>query len=215
MKIQFWLATAALVAALPAAAVAQGPAAPATPRTAPGAGAAGGPADGKIAVIDTSVFIEKIQELRTRADSVNKKYEPRYKEMQAMQAQMKQLDGDIRSQAGVAAPDKIRTMQDQLQTLQTNYKRRGEDLQGEYNKELNTTLEPIQAKLTEFVKGYATKRNIVLILDLPNSAQAGTIAFLNPAIDVTDEFIAEYNKAYPVPGFTAAPVTPARPGGGR
>lgn len=212
MKTRNWLATVALVAALPAAAVAQGPAAPTTPRTTPGTGPVGGPADGKVAVLDTSVFVEKIQELRSRAESVNKKYEPRYKEMEAMQAQMKQLDTDIRNQQGVAAPDKLRTMAEQLQTLQTNYKRRGEDLQAEYNKELNTTLQPIQAKLGEFVKDYAAKRNIVLILDLPGAAQAGTIAYLNPAIDVTDEFISEYNKAHPVPG-AAAPAP--RPGGGR
>lgn len=212
MKMRNWLATAVLVAALPAAAMAQGPAAPATPRTTPGAGAAGGPADGKVAVINTAVFVEKIQELRTRAEAVNKKYEPRQKEMEAMQAQMKQLNDDLVKQRDVAAPDKLRTMQEQLLTLQTTYKRRGEDLQSEYNKELSTALEPIQAKLGEFVKDYATKRNIVLILDLPGAAQAGTIAYLNPSIDVTDDFIAEYNRAHPVPG--AAPVAP-KPGGGR
>jgi hypothetical protein len=74
------------------------------------------------------------------------------------------------------------------------------------------SLQPVQQKLQDFVRDYAAKRNIVLILDLPGSYQAGIIGYFNQAIDITDDFIAEYNKANPVPGAAAAP---ARPAGGR
>src|SRR6185369_3394724 len=74
MKTRLWLAAAVLAATVPTIAMAQGPAAPTAPRPAAGAGATGAPADGKIAVINTSVFGEKILELKTKADVVNKKY---------------------------------------------------------------------------------------------------------------------------------------------
>lgn len=208
MNRRNWFATAVLLATLPISALAQ--AAPAAPR--PAAGAASAPVDGKVAVIDTSQFGEKIFELRSKADVVNKKYEPRFKELEAMRTQMETLQSDIQKQQGVAAQDRLQTMRDQLQQLSTNYKRRGEDLQAEYNREAETAIRPVRDKLRDFVSAYASKRNIVLILDLPGSSQAGTIAYLNPAIDITDDFIAEYNRANPVPGATAAP---ARPAGGR
>ena len=211
MNTRNWFAMAVLVAALTGPAYAQtgGATAPTAPRT---GGATTALADGKVAVIDTSQFAEKILELRSKADTVNKKYEARFKELEGMKQQMDTLQADIQRQQSVAAPDKLRTMQEQYQTIATNFKRRGEDLQNEYNREAETAIRPVRDKLRDFVRDYATKRNIVLILDLPGSSQAGTIAYLNPAIDVTDDFIGEYNRANPVPGATAAP---ARPAGGR
>jgi hypothetical protein len=96
--------------------------------------------------------------------------------------------------------------------MQKRYQRTGEDLQVEVQKESDTALGPIRQKLAEFVKGYATQRNIILILDKSAAFQSGTIAYVADAIDVTDDFIAEYNKANPVPGATASPAG-ARPGG--
>jgi Skp family chaperone for outer membrane proteins len=211
MNTRNWFAMAVLVAALSGSAYAQqgGATAPTAPRP---SGATAALADGKIAVIDTSQFADKILELRSKADTVNKKYEARFKELEQMKTQMDTLQADIQRQQSVAAPDKLRTMQEQYQTIATNFKRRGEDLQNEYNREAETAIRPVRDKLRDFVRDYAAKRNIVLILDLPGSSQAGTIAYLNPAIDVTDDFIGEYNRANPVPGATAAP---ARPAGGR
>jgi Skp family chaperone for outer membrane proteins len=183
--------------------------APTAPRQTP-AGATGSPAEGKVAVIDTGQFGDKILELRTKADTVNKKYEPRFKELETMQTQITTLNSDIQKQQGVATADKLRQMQEQLVVLQTNYKRRGEDLQREYNKEAETSIGPVSDKLRDFVKDYASKRNIVLIIDLRGASQAGLIGYFNTAIDVTDDFIAEYNKANPVPGAAAA----ARPAAG-
>jgi Skp family chaperone for outer membrane proteins len=129
-----------------------------------------------------------------------------------MKGQMDALGEDIKKQAQVAAPDKLQTMRDQYTQMQTTLKRKSEDLQSEYNKEAETAINPVRAKLEDFVKDYASKRNIVLILDLPGSYQSGIIGYFTPTIDITEDFCTEYNKSNPVPG--AAPA-PARPGGGR
>lgn len=209
MNTRNWFATAALVAALSTTVFAQGGAtAPTAPRPT-GQGTAGAPVDGKIAVIDTSQFAEKILELRAKADTVNKKYEPRFKELEAMKNQMDTLTADIQRKQGVAANDQLQTMRDQLQQLQTTFKRRGEDLQNEYNREAEVAIRPVREKLRDFVRDYAGKRNIVLILDLPGASQAGLIGYVNQAINITDDFIGEYNRANPVPGAAAAPARPA------
>ncbi|HQR37611.1 MAG TPA: OmpH family outer membrane protein [Blastocatellia bacterium] len=212
MNIRIWLAGAVLLATIPTIALAQGPVSPTAPRAGAGTGTAGAPPDGKVAVINTSVFGEKILELKAKADVVNKKYEPRFKELETMKGQMDALGEDIKKQASVAAPDKLQTMRDQYTQMQTTLKRKGEDLQAEYNKEAEVAINPVRQKLEDFVKDYATKRNIVLILDLPGSYQSGIIGYFNATIDITDDFCSEYNRSNPVPGAAAAP---ARPGGGR
>lgn len=209
MKVRYWLAAAALVATAQTAAMAQGPTAPAAPRTSSAAAVA----DGKIAVVNSSVFTERILELRTKIEVVNKKYEARFKELETMRTQIETLGADINKQRGVATAEKLQQMSDQLNQMQTTFKRRGEDLQAEYNKELGAAVKPVNDKLSDFVKNYATQRGIILILDLVSLAESRSIVWMNPGLDVTDDFIAEYNKANPVPG--AASPTAGRPGGGR
>jgi Skp family chaperone for outer membrane proteins len=211
MKTRLWLVAAVLAATVPTIAMAQGPAAPTAPRANPGAGAAA-PVDGKIAVINTGAFADKILELKAKADTVNKQYEPRFKTLQTMKQQIDTLEADIRKQQNVVAQDVLQKMQDQYVQLTTQYKRQGEDLQAEYNKAAQTSLQPVQQKLQDFVRDYSAKRNIVLILDLPGSYQAGIIGYFNQAIDITDDFIAEYNKANPVPGAAPAAARPASGG---
>ena len=212
MKTRHWIAAAVLAATVPMIASAQGPAAPTAPRPNTGAGAAGAPVDGKIAVINTQAFADKILELKSKAETVNKQYEPRFKALQAKKTQIDTLEAEIRKQTNVISADALAKLTDQYTQLATQYKREGEDLQAEYNRAAQTSLQPVQQKLQDFVRDYSAKRNIVLILDLPGSYQAGIIGYFNQAIDITDDFIAEYNKANPVPG--AAPA-PARPAGGR
>ena len=211
MKTRLWLVAAVLAATVPTIAMAQGPAAPTAPRANPAAGAAA-PVDGKIAVINTGAFADKILELKAKADTVNTKFEPRFKALQAKKTQIDTLEAEIKKQASLLAQDKLQQMQDQYVQLTTQYKREGEDLQAEYNKAAQSSLQPVQQKLQDFVRDYSAKRNIVLILDLPGSYQAGIIGYFNQAIDITDDFIAEYNKANPVPGAAAGSARPA-PGG--
>ena len=117
MKTRLWLAAAVLAATVPTIATAQGPAAPTAPRPAAGAGATGAPADGKIAVINTSVFGEKILELKSKADVVNKKYEQQFRELEAMKKQISDLETNIKAQGPTLTQDALQKMQEQYTTL--------------------------------------------------------------------------------------------------
>jgi hypothetical protein len=50
-----------------------------------------------------------------------------------------------------------------------------------------------------------------MLFDLANALQSGTIVWLDRRIDITEDFIAEYNKANPVPGAAPAPAAAAPP----
>ena len=75
----------------------------------------------------------------------------------------------------------------------------------------------VTAKLGDFLEAYAARNNNVLILNAAVAYSSGTLAYATQAIDITDDFIAEYNKANPVPGASAparsANTGPARPKG--
>jgi hypothetical protein len=97
-------------------------------------------------------------------------------------------------------------MADQYADMQKIYKRSAEDLQNEINRDVEVSLAPVQKKLSDFLEAYANRNNIVLILNVAVAYQSGALAYATQAIDITDDFIAEYNKANPVPGAAAAPA---------
>ncbi|HJQ69125.1 MAG TPA: OmpH family outer membrane protein [Blastocatellia bacterium] len=196
VKIKFAAFAVTLVAAFALTASAQQPASP--------AGVTSLLPDGKIAVINTQAFPEQISELRQKYEQVNNQFKDRYERLKALDTQLKQMETDIQTKGSAMAPDKLRELQDNFQTQKTRGSRDYEDLRADVNKAIGTTTKPVWDKISQFMNNYASQRNIVLILDLPGAAQAGSLAYVSPGSDVTADFIAEYNKANPVAGAPAA-----------
>jgi outer membrane protein len=163
--------------------------------------------EGKIAVVNTQAFPAGIGELKQKYDQVDKQYQARYQQLQTVETQLKQMESDIQVKCPQLTPDKCQELQNNYQDLKKRGTRDYEDLKGEYDRTIDTATKPIRDKLYQFLNNYATQRNIVLVINLAGAAQTGTLAYWNPGADITDDFIAEYNKANPVAGG-AAPATP-------
>ena len=101
-------------------------------------------------------------------------------------------------------------LQDDYERLKKTAQRDYEDAKADYDRTVDTTTKPVRDKLYQFLQGYASQRGIVRIFNLAGAAQVGAIAYWSPGADITDDFIAEYNKANPVAGAAAA-APPAAP----
>jgi Skp family chaperone for outer membrane proteins len=162
--------------------------------------------DGKVAVVNTQAFPGGIGELKQKYDQVDKQFQPRYQQLQTVENQLKQMESDIQTKCPQLTPDKCQELQNSYQRLKTQGTRDYEDLKAEYEKAVETSTKPVRDKLYQFLNNYATQRSIILVMNLAGAAQSGTIAYWNPATDITEDFISEYNKANPVPG--APPAAP-------
>ena len=165
--------------------------------------------DGKVAVVNTQAFPGGIGELKQKYEAVDKQFQPRYQQLQTLENQLKQLETDIKVKCPQLTADKCQEMQDQYQQLKTKGTRDYEDLKSEYDRTIDTATKPIRDKLYQFLNNYASQRGVVLVINLAGAAQSGSLAYWNPGMDITDDFIGEYNKANPVPG--AAPASPSSP----
>ncbi len=192
LKIKFAAFAVTLVAAFALTASAQQPASP--------AGVTSLLPDGKIAVINTQAFPEQISELRQKYEQVNNQFKDRYEKLKTLDTQLKQMETDIQTKGSAMAPEKVREMQVNFEDMKKRGSRDYEDLRADVNKAIGTSTKPIWDKIGQFMNNYAAQRNIVLILDLPGAAQAGSLAYVSPGSDVTADFITEYNKANPVAG---------------
>lgn len=164
--------------------------------------------EGKIAVVNTQAFPAGIGELKQKYDQVDKQYQPRYQQLQTVETQLKQMENDIQVKCPQLTPDKCQELQVNYQELKKRGTRDYEDLKSEYDRTIDTATKPIRDKLYQFLNNYAGQRNIVLVINLAGAAQTGTLAYWNPGTDITDDFIAEYNKANPVAGGAPA-IQPA------
>ena len=166
--------------------------------------------DGRIAVVNSQAFAGGIGELKQKYEQVDKGFQARYQQLQAVENQLKQMENDIQVKGPTLAPDKFQELQNTYNDLKKKGTRDYEDLKGEYDRTIDTATKPIRDKLYQFLNNYASQRGVVLVINLAGAAQSGSLAYWNPGIDITDDFIGEYNKANPVPGGTPAPA-PTKP----
>lgn len=203
LKLQFLSLTLLLIGV---SALAQQPAAT-PPKPAPG------PAllpKGKVAVINTQIFQDQVEEFKAKVDQLNRQFEPRVKEVQSLADKINALETTIKSQSGVLTPARVAEMTENLESMKREYQRKGEDLQAEAGRTRDKAFEPITGKLTKFAEDYTAKRGIVMLVDISNAVQSGTVLWYDPRTDVTQDFVNAYNKANPM---TTAPAAkpPAKP----
>src|SRR5215472_8194023 len=163
-----------------------------------------GVAKGKIAVINTGILQEQIGEYKARIDGLNRQFEPRVREVQGLIDKINALETTIKTQSGVLTPARLAEMNEQLEQMKRDQKRKQEDLEADGERAQAQTLAPIKEKLNKFLQEYTAKRGITLIWDLGNAVQANAMVWYDQRADVTQDFIREYNKANPVPGAPAA-----------
>src|SRR6185369_7406327 len=94
-----------------------------------------------------------------------------------------QQEADITAQ-GQNKQRRLKYLQDDLQTDSTNYR--------------NDVLSKSSQKMNDVVKKLAEEKGVDLIID------TSTTLYFKPALDLTNDAIAAYDKAYPVTGAPPA-----------
>ena len=175
------------------------------------------PGAGKIGWLNTSAFADEkagITKYLGALKQIESEMKPRVTELQALQARLKAISDDLsKMQSNPAIPvdqKAFAAKQDEGQRLQ----REGEFKKKEYDaaveKRSSEVLGPITKDILAAVQDYAKNKGYAVILDIATLDQARAILAIDPAADITKDFIVFYNAR---PGTTAATnsTTPAKP----
>ena len=175
------------------------PARPAAGGAAPAAAtqAGGLGAEGKVAYINTAQFRVGINELKVRLDALNGEFEPKKKEIQALEEEVNNLKNKIQSQGSTVSVQVRNQWVEDATEKEKILKRRAEDYEALGQKRLGEVSQPVYEKVGKFLEQYCTQRGIVLVLEGGAAQQAGVLIFAAPATDITEDFIKEYNKVNP------------------
>jgi len=165
--------------------------------TQPAASQAGGPIpDSKIAVIYSTEFTAEktgIAKFGALVNALNKEFEVRKKEIDALQQKTQQLNDEIEKTRNVADPKQTQQKMDQLEQLKKDFQRKSADAQAAYDKRQREIFQPLQDNIGKAIEVYAKARGINVVID----ANRVPVVYAADSLDITRAFIDEFNSKNP------------------
>jgi outer membrane protein len=177
------------------------PAAP--PATAPQTATVAVP-DSKMAMIYSDAFLDPktgIARFNSLLSTLNREFQPRQAELQALQTKISTLTKEIDDTQSVADPNAIRQKRDQLAQMSTEFKRKGEDAEAAYTKRRQEIFLPLQQDIGKALEAFAKARGITVIVD----GSQVPVVYAADSLDITRAFINEFNSKNPATASVTNP----------
>ena len=160
--------------------------------------------DSKMAMIYSDAFLDPksgIARFNSLLGTLNREFQPRQAELQALQTKINTLTKEIEDTQSVADPNAIRTKRDQLAQMTTEFKRKGEDAEAAYGKRRQEIFLPLQQDIGKALEAFAKARGITVIVD----GSQVPVVYAADNIDITRAFIAEFNSKNPATASLTRP----------
>jgi outer membrane protein len=146
----------------------------------------------KVGVINLQQAVFDTAEIKKADAEMQAKYKPRQDKLQQTKDQIDRLSQQLQAGAGKLTQQQDADLQLQIQRLQKEGQRLQEDLQADSTADRNEILSKSTQKMSAVVKKLAEEKGLDLV------AEVSATLYVKPALDITAEATAAYDKAYPV-----------------
>jgi Skp family chaperone for outer membrane proteins len=171
-------------------------------------------APANIGRIDSSAFSDDktgIARVMNAMRQLEAKFQPLRAEIRGMRDRLNTMRADIQTKRAIQDSATTARQVEEADRLEVQIKRKAEDAQISYQKESIAVLEPLQRDIATALNAYAQAKGITLVLD----ANRVPIIYAATSLDITRDFINDYNRTHPAGAAPAptrpAPARPARP----
>jgi outer membrane protein len=154
-------------------------------------GAVSAQAQLKVAIINAQKAVADTQEIQLAQKVLQEKYKTRQQQVEDLQKDLQTLQQQLRAQG--ITPDKEALIQSDFTRKQKVLQRVGEDLQADVDHDRQDILGKTGRQMQEVVRKMSEEKGLDIVIDVSNTI------YFKPALDLTVEATAAYNKAYPVP----------------
>jgi Skp family chaperone for outer membrane proteins len=156
--------------------------------------------DTKIALVDTSMFGDEkagITRYLNAVKAVQRQFQPVNSELAGLQNRIKAIADELAklNNSSVVSPQTIQAKREEGERLQRELKYKKEQADADVEKRYNELVSPVSADIGKALDQYATQHGLTMILDISKLLPA--VLTVNPAMDVTQAFIAEFNSKNP------------------
>jgi outer membrane protein len=196
-----------------AAGVAQTTGAPApattTPAAAP-ASAAPQAIPAKIALVAFEQAVFATNEGQKAVQDVQKKYEPKKAQIDALAAEVDSLKKQLQSAPATMSDDERASRLKAIDTKEKQLNRDAEDATNAYNADLQEAFGKVAQKVSVTLKNFVAQNGFTLLLDVSNQ-QNNIIMWAVPSTDVTQAVVTAYNASSGVAAPPPAAPSAVRP----
>jgi outer membrane protein len=146
----------------------------------------------KVGIINSQLSVIETAEIKKAQAELEAKFKPRQAAMEKLQKELVDLQNQLQAGQGKLTQQAEQSMQITGQRKQRELQRMSEDLQGDVDRERNEILQRTGARMQDVVKKLAEERGLDLVVDTSNTI------YFKPALELTKDATAAYDKTYPV-----------------
>jgi outer membrane protein len=144
----------------------------------------------KVAVVNIQKAMIDSDELKKASAEMESKFKPRQDDLTKLQNELQSIQQQLAT--GKLSPQAGADLQAQGAKKQREAQRIADDLQADIEREKQEILGRAATKMQEIVKKLAEEKGYDVILDVSQAV------YFKPALEITNDALAAYNKAYPV-----------------
>ncbi|MBM3786001.1 MAG: OmpH family outer membrane protein [Acidobacteria bacterium] len=145
----------------------------------------------KVAIINLQKAVLDTAEIQKAQKELEARYKPRQDKAEVLQKELQGIQNQLQTLAGKLTPQAEQEYNLQGQRKQRELQRVTEDLQADVDRDRQEILSRSGTRMTEIVKKISEAKTLDVVVDVSNTI------YFKPALDITAEATAEYNKAYP------------------
>jgi outer membrane protein len=149
------------------------------------------PAQIKVGVVNLQRAVLESAEIKKASTAMEARYKPRQLEAQKVEKELQDIQNQLQTGVGKLSSEAEAELQARGQRRQRELQRMSEDLQNEVDRERNEILGRSSKQMQAVVAKLAEAKGLDMVVD------SSTTLYFKTALEITNEAIAAYDKAYP------------------
>jgi outer membrane protein len=159
-------------------------------------GAAEAADTGRVAVLDQQVIVQRTVAGKRALEALQEFSRSRQRILGADNEEMQALEKELREAPASLSEAVKREKQERFRAKYEGYQRRLQDFQKEIQTKQKDLDDEYQKKIRDIASELAQKHGYVAVLDKGNDSTLKIVIYHQPAIDLTDQIIKEFDRRY-------------------
>lgn len=145
----------------------------------------------KVGIANLQKALQDTAEIKQAQADLDARYKPRQQQLAQLEKEIGKLQSDLDSNQAKYTEAALNDISVQLQRKQRDYQRLGQSLQDEVNRERQDILSRSGERIQAVIRKLAEEKGLDMVIDVSN------LLYSKPALDLSAEITAAYDKAHP------------------
>jgi outer membrane protein len=153
---------------------------------------AGLSAQSKVGIVNLQKALQDADEVKDAQSKIEANFKPRSERIAGMEKDMAKLQQEYDQNQSKYTPAALEELANNIQRRQVQMQRLQQSFQDDFNRDRTDLLTKFGTRMQDVLKKLAEDKGLDMIIDVTN------LLYYKPAIDLSTEATAAYNKAFPL-----------------